>query len=537
MMNIPADGGVEIQAEPPSGSAFEQEPQTISGPEFTREALPPPGQAPGPRRRIWPAAAAVAFVLVAASVFFLLRPSASSAPADPLRHIRKSLDNTISALVAEQLKQTALSDIVSILSGGLADRAQYTLSVRLSNLFLFGDLGFRIEARSDPPARRAETDFAITMSGFPLGGFSAYLIDDLVSVAAPILYNGEYGFRLDTLGRDFNASALSRLSGITLDEGMSLPLWSREIVLVGTPLWLPEANRRLTDAITVEKLEDREIAVNGFPRDCETYEIKAGAETIRRYIRDLGEGITSDSGFSTGFFGWAPYDQSDDISARADSFLNDLADSITGDLSVLLFINSNRLIRADFMLPFNLSEPDELTLSIQVGGAQNLSDALSVDAGSRESGFILKWAGSHAPSDGKYNTSLTLYSLSHHNDEPLVLCAADGWYDANLPENNFAFLLDIAPDFEENIQLSLNGSLRYSKAGKTLDADFSQSYFSAPGLTQAFTASFSRKTPADLNFTERDPVMLFSLSADEIKTLMDEIQSNINGLLNFGGLF
>ncbi|MCL1805317.1 MAG: hypothetical protein FWG28_04880 [Clostridiales bacterium] len=539
MMNIPT----EPQPTPEPKSTLPETEQPTPEPQPQAETMllfeqqPEPEPPPKPRRKVWIAVIAVTAVLVVVGVVLLLRPSSPPASGDPREYIRRAFSNTLSTLAIEQAKQTPLTDILAILSDSFAQRTQQTFSVRLKNIPLFGDLGLRVETRADPQARQAETGVNLTMSGFPLGGVTIYMKDDLVSFASPLFFDGAYGFHLETLGRDFNASALSSLVGVTLDGDLSIPVWQGETIVVGTPGWFAEANRQLADSIAIEKRGEQETYVNGFPRNCEVYEMTAGAEAARRYIYAVWDGLRNDAILSNGFSAASPGIDPQELMEQAELYLDAIANALTGNLSIFVFIHDNRLVRADLMLPFDINEPDELTVSIQIGGGQNISDALSIDAGSSEGGFILKWNGRHAPSDGRYDTALALYSFSHHDDEPQAMLNLSGWYDANLRENNFAFLLDLAPDLDGGVQLSLNGTLRYDKSLRTLNADFDQAFFSSESMTQAFTASFESKPLADPYFSVGNPVLLFGLSADQLEALFDEIKSNAGALLSFGSLF
>jgi hypothetical protein len=489
-----------------------------------------PQPTPQHKKKMWVAAvvAVVAVVAVAIAAISMFRPAPT--PVSPRQHISQAINNTVSGLLAERIRQTALSDMAALLAGAFGEPTQHSFSLRLKGLLSFGDIGFRVNTQSDPAGRQAEADFSVTMSGFPLGGVSSYLRDDVLSFAAPLLFKGEYGINLETIGRDFSASALNRIAGELWPDDMALQVWPSETMIIEAPPWLSEANKRFVDEAGIEERGSQNVPINDFPRDCEIYEIIAGMESVRRYIHAIWDGLKSEQALFAGISASMPGYTPEQIISRADAYLDALANSLTGDLSISVFIHDGRLVRAIFRLPFSVYGPDAIIISIQIGGEQNLSDALTIEASSNETGFLMKWAGRHVPTDGKYDTALMLYRYNGlGNDAPLIF-ALNGWYDSNLSEDNCELTLALTPEFGDSIMIRLNGALRYDKAAKTLTADISQGLYSAKGDAKEFTAVFERKPSSNKVFSARTPTMLFTLSEDELQRLVDEFQANIGGI-------
>jgi len=490
------------------------------------------------RRKKWLIAgvAAVLAAAVPAAVFFLSpRPSA----ADPRQYIRKALGNTVAAIRLEQMKQTALTDIFTLLAESAAKPSSLSFSAALRDAVNLGNPGIRMEVKTDPANRRSTASLALTMFGFPLGNLDLYLQDDLLSIAAPLFFYGEYGFHLSTLGRDFNASALSTLLETTLSEDLSVQIWpDSSVSAIGAPDWLAEANRDLMDKLTVSHLEDTEVRINDYLRTCGAYEASIPGEALQAYLRAVLGGI-QDAPLFTGRAAdlLSPFPQAIvpfDLDIDADA----VTDFIGGDLTIFLFVHDDRLVRADFLLPVNAPHAREFHLSLQLGGEKNLLDAFSAKAGFAEEGFLLTWSGRHLPVNNRYDTSFFFYFYDDRHSEPVVWFGLDGWYDTASSEDNFALSAVLTPDDESGrLQVSLNGMLNHDKAGKTLKGSFDQIDLTGYGFQWQLTAGYEFRLLPSLEFPERDPDLLLMLPAEKLEALLEEIGSNAGRLLSLTGLF
>ena len=486
-------------------------------------------------KKTWLIAGAAAIVVVLAVAVFLLKPASSSK--DPKHYVLEAWKSTVAEMEKERAKQRDLNEIFAILNENLTAPSRQSLAFRLDDdSFSFGAPGFRIETETDPARHQAKTGFSVTVAGFPLGGATFYLEDDLFSVEAPLFFKGEYGVRLETLGRDYNASDLSRMSGLTLDEGLSFPLWQEKIELSHMPLWLREAGNQFVGGITVEKKDNREVQVNDRLLDCETFEMRVGLETMKRLVYTLWEGLKEEELFQNYLDSQSVNPGESLTFEELDNLVGSVSDFLAGNMTASLFVSDGKLIRADFSLPFQSSEQGEICVSIRIGGDENLIDALYVEVNVAGYGVIFKTGGQHVPSEGAYTTYQALYGINPYDEEPLTLYLASGWYKSNLTENNISWYIELLPDSDGALELSLSGTLLRGTSQKTLHVDLSQIQFSGPGFTQKLSAVYDLQPLASPDFPPRKPIMLLELSMDGIQALIDEARGNFLGLTSLLGV-
>lgn len=488
------------------------------------------------KKSFWLVAAAVVILTIVTAAAFLLKPAAPAA--DPKLYVFGALQKTIETMKEEGAKQRDLVEIQKLFSGIRAEASRQSLSIGLiEEGFSFGAPGLRIEADTNPPGRQAETRFSVTMAGFPLAGATMYLEGDILSAEAPLLFRNEYGIRLETLGRDYNQSAFASLLGLKLHEGLSVSLWPGKADKAAMPSWLVEAGRLFAGEIAVRKTEDREVRVNDRLRLCEVYEMQAGREAVVRLLNRLRDGLKEERLFRAALEYQSAYSDTGWSADGPDAAFGMAADLPDGDLDALLFIHDGRLVRAELHLPLKDGEGDGLLVSIQIGGDENLIDALWIDAEAGGYSIALKYGGEYVPAESRYTAYLVVYGADPDDGEPADFFRASGWYAGNLTENNVSMLFDILPDSDGAVQLSLSGALRHSAAQKTLSADFGQIYVSGPDFFRQFTAAYRLEPLASPVFAARKPAMLFDLSAAAAGALIDEIAGNVEGILALLAMF
>jgi hypothetical protein len=179
-------------------------------------------------------------------------------------------------------------------------------------------------------------------------------------------------------------------------------------------------------------------------------------------------------------------------------------------------------------------ETTEALLSVQIGGEKNLLDAFSIDMRADDNGFTLKWAGHHLPIDGKYSSALTIHTFHSDGDEPELAFRMTGEYDTNLAENNISLSFDSLSETRSEISARMNGTLALNKARKAFKLDFdSISVVNGYG-SQQYAMSYEYTPLEAIDFVERNPVMLLSLSKSELEDILSEITGNIDALFGFG---
>lgn len=88
-------------------------------------------------------------------------------------------------------------------------------------------VGFDISEHMDYPGRKLDAGFSISLWNAPLFSGSVTVDDDTLYVSLPTFVKDTYSFNLDSLGKDFNRSAWSRLLNMHAEENLSLDVFAK----------------------------------------------------------------------------------------------------------------------------------------------------------------------------------------------------------------------------------------------------------------------------------------------------------------------
>ncbi len=527
-------------------------------------AYPPPYQrahaAPPPRKR----GNKLVFILVpallavVAAVLFLFVIDLRG----PEQRVRDAIDNTSEAVEAEQLateKALGVTKIMELMHNNKA-QLEYAVNIALpedaaqSGMSIPGPDGKPLPLDSASVSGTMYTDLAnggldwdlgLGIGGTALIDIRLSARDELMAISSEELFGGSCGFYPKTFGQDYEGSVFGSMAG---GEGSS-PIDAETFFdIVGTLLELTEpasagasrfcsaetesALKKLEDvlwsAAVVEEFDGEEVLVNGIEQSCEVYQAVYERPAFIDYLYAYVDTILADEELDFGLIGALSSMSGTPISAGDDlenSALESFEEAVSENIEVTFFIKNDRLLRMDALLFGGVDGTDEITLSVEYGDGEAISNALAFSASQNgEEQMRIELSGSQVIKDGVYSRYISFSAPGEPQPMEIEL-----WYDTGADFDNFTFAMrqgDITA-------IELGGSLQINTASNTLDADFTQIAMSNAD-TRPESIQLGIQPDGGHSFESLSPTMLFEMDEAATESLTQEIMKNATE--KFGGM-
>ncbi len=319
---------------------------------------------------------------------------------------------------------------------------------------------------SDIPARQLEASLQLEYRHFPLGTARFYGQGDLAAAEAPGLLHGCYGLHTESIGADFNASSLSRLTGLKLAEDTGFSLFAPAELLTGASPLVSEAGRRqllsatwnLLRTARVERAGHTELATAGRGT---RYHATLEQQALRLFVREAGQHLLNDECFreATGgallagglalAIGQGEEALLPDPYLAAEGALDRLA-ALLGDAQCVFTVADGQLARLEVELYYN-GHP--LLFTADFGAAQARPGALTLKAALPDVEYEMELSGL-AMQEGRFSPALQLHEAAGGQRQMLLDASAEyhpGKAGSNLRlslESRFAPLPSLAAEGE-----------------------------------------------------------------------------------------
>ncbi len=479
----------------------------------------------------------------------------------PEQRVRDAMDNTSEAIEAEQLATEKALGFTGILEQlhGSNTQTDYTIIAALPEGALPGGAAITGPDGSPPSTDSAsvsgtlytdlangaaDLDLGLGLGGTPLINLRLGARGELIAVSSDDLFEGSYGFYQDTFGADYSGSVFAEMSdggrAPSVDPEASFNIVESLLTLTesapGSRLYSAQTESALDDladvlwtAAAVEALDDEDVSVNGVKQSCKVYHVVYERPAFIDYLYAYVDAILADEELDLGMLGTlssisgTPIPSGGDLEETLYDALESFEEAVSDNIEVTFFIKNDRLLRLDALLFGGDGGSDEISLSVEFGDGEAISNALTFTASQNgEENIRLELSGNQVPKDGVYSRYVTILTPG---SAPVDV---ELWYDTAEDFDNFSF----AMLRDGNAVVELGGSLQVNTTQKTLDGDFTQIAMSGAGV-QPESVQIGIK-PSSHSFESLSPTMLFELDQPAIEAIGQEIVTN--AMKTFGGM-
>lgn len=415
-------------------------------------------------------------------------------------------------------------------------------------------MGISTEAKRNKENTLATGKIALNQNSLSLLEANFYKKDSEIGVSIPKLFDQYLAVNLDTFVKDYNASALCKMMGQTLDEenynavkkyldNKSNPEVNKELVRK-----MSERAKQLSDKIDVKYTGKTDVKIAEQNKKFNSYEITVPEAEMKGYLKDTAKILMEDKGFQDYLKTLDVMEQaqgqektSDMMKKAVDEFNAGIDKAEQLSLKVKLVIDNNSHI-VKFVYLFT-GKIDGKNTEIQadaslLGSKFMLDDAkftLSLKSDNEKAGIDLASTSNYGNEDAKIKQNVAVEMKT--NEVTDLNMKLDIAYDTKAKENNLSIKADINSPEGTQLTADASGTMNIDRAKKLIDTEMKKIALKVTengaetGITLTGKYSLKAIKASDIQIKKDNAKQLFSMTEEEINQL---IQGAYNGAMQVG---
>ncbi len=459
----------------------------------------------------------------------------------PATTVMSAVSKTFNALQTEQennLSALGISQAFEMLETSPAEQEIY-LELPESGL-LPGRMGARATVQSDLPGRKLLADIDVEQSGLSLftGTFAAN--DDLLSFSAPVFFRGSYGLHTETLGEDWNRSALRDMLGLDIPDDLSFNLFdmadTSSVLTDESTAKISEIVKTASGDVTVKSGAKGPATVNGEILNCRLYTVTLPKSSAQEALRGIVDVVLNDENYrksmeeSTELASMAGgYTSVDEMIDEMTDVYGELADSLQSDITANVWVAGGYMRRAELSLAMNLQNEDyNVAVAAEFGTKEQMGGALTVGVSINDQTLQMVRTNTVLEKAGPYSSGTQMYLQDGEGAPKETVLDMKLEYDPGAERDNFR--LRLVAGVDSDFALDVRGTVSIDSSKKSIDADFDKieidTYYSTTSLKGSY-----RLVPLDGGgLAMPEPKLLTDMSESGLEDLMSEIEESVYSL-------